>query len=101
MNMRLDMTEADIVRAMKTNKYSPLQLVAARYFKENPDDVDADYDSVVIWNDSINDYHSYRYCVEDINTIKSFLDEWNDYADGHLVDFALSPISFCVEQGRR
>lgn len=97
MKTRLEMSEADIVRAMKTNKYSPLQLVASRYFKENADDIDVDYDNIVIWNDDINDYHSYRYCTEDISTIKSFLDEWNDYTSGHINDFVLSPISFCVE----
>lgn len=101
MKIKLDMSESDIVRAMKTNKYSPLQLVAARSFKENADDIEADYDSIVIWNDDTNDYHSYRYCTEDIDKIKLFLDEWNDYSDGYLVEFALSPISFCVEQGRR
>lgn len=100
MNIKLEMTESDIIRAMKNRKDSPIDLLAAKYFKEEPQNVESDYDSIVIWDDSINDYNSYRYCTEDIKVVKDFLDQWFDYVDGHLVDFALNPISFCVEQKR-
>jgi antitoxin component HigA of HigAB toxin-antitoxin module len=98
MKIKLDMSESDIIRAMKNNRHSPVDLLAAKYFKEDPENVESDYDCIVIWDDSINDYNSYRYCTEDINSIKDFLDQWFDYSDGYLVDFALTPISFCVEE---
>lgn len=100
MKITLEMKESDIIRAMKNSQYSPIDLLAARYFKEEPENVESDYDSIVIWDDSINDYNSYRYCTEDIDLVKEFLDQWFDYVDGYLVDFALEPISFCVEQNR-
>ncbi len=98
MKIKLEMLESDIVRSLKNNKYSPIQLCASRYFKEDPLNIDINYDSITIWNDDINDYHSYKYCVEDIQNIKIFLDEWHDYNCGDIVDFCASPISFCVEQ---
>lgn len=100
MTIKLEMSESDIVRSMKNTEYSPIQLLASRNFKEQPKDVEVNYDSIVIWDDSIDDYRSYKYCKEDINNIKLFLDEWHDYADGYLIDFALEPISFCIEQKR-
>lgn len=100
MNIRLEMFESDIIRAIKNSEYSPLQLVAARHFKDVPSNIDAGYDSIIIWDDEINDYHSYRYCTEDIEVIRSFLDEWNDYIDQHIAEFCSNPISFCIEKKR-
>ncbi len=98
MKIKLEMSESDIVRAIRDNRHSPLELLAARVFKENIKNVEVTNDSIILWDDTINDYNSYRYCTEDIDTIVSFVDEWADYVDGHLVDFALEPISFCVEE---
>ena len=98
MNIKLEMFESDIVRSIKNSKNSPLQLLASRHFKEDARNIEIDYDSIIIWNDDINDYHSYKYCVEDIGKVKDFLDEWHDFADGILTDFTLDPISFCVEE---
>lgn len=98
MKIKVEMLEGDIVRSMKNNQYSPMQLCVSRALKDNPSNIEIGYDSVILWNDDINDYYSYRYCVENIQNIKMFLDEWNDYADGNLVDFCLSPISFCIEE---
>lgn len=100
MNIRLDMSESDIVRAMRDNKYSPLEFLAARHFKEDVRNVEVNHDNITLWNDDINDYKSFRFCNDDIKIIKSFIDEWEDYIDGYLVDFAIDPISFCVEQNR-
>lgn len=98
MKIKVQMLEGDIVRSMKSNNLSPIQLCVARHLQDDPSNVEVGYDSVIVWNDEINDYSSYRYCTDDINTIKSFLDEWNDYTDGNLVDFALDPIIFCIEE---
>lgn len=98
MKLKLEMSESDIVRAMRDNRHSPLELLASRFFKEDVKNVEVTNDSIILWDDSINDYNSYRYCTEDIDTIVSFIDEWADYVDGHLVDFAVDPISFCIEE---
>lgn len=98
MKIKIDMNEGDIVRAMKNNQYSPMQLCSAKVLKDIPSNVEVNYDSVIIWNDEINDYYSYKYCVEDIEKVKIFLDEWYDYEAGNLEEFCASPISFCVEQ---
>lgn len=98
MKIKVQMLEGDIVRSMKSNNLSPIQLCVARHLKDDANNVEIGYDSVIVWNDDINDYTSYKYCVEDIETVKNFLDEWNDYADGNLVDFSLAPIVFCIEE---
>lgn len=98
MKIKLNMSESDIIRAIRDNKYSPLMFLVARHFKEDIRNIEVTNDSIVLWDDVINDYNCYRYCTEDIDTIVSFIDEWADYVDGHLVDFALKPISFCVEE---
>lgn len=98
MKIKVEMLEGDIVRSMKSNGYSPLQLCISRALKDNPNNIETDYDSIILWNDDINDYDSYKYCVEDIQIIKIFLDEWYDYISGNLADFCLSPISFCIEE---
>lgn len=98
MKIKVEMLESDIIRAMKNNQYSPFQLAVSRILHDDPDNVEINYDSVIVWNDDINDYNSYRYCEEDIEIIKGFLNEWNDYADGNLIDFCLSPISFCMKE---
>lgn len=98
MKIKVDMNEGDIVRAMKNNQYSPMQLSVAKTLRDVPSNIEINYDSVIVWNDEINDYHSYKYCVEDIDKVKIFLDEWYDYESGNLEEFCASPISFCVEQ---
>lgn len=100
MKIQLDMSESDIVRAMRDNRYSPLAILASRHFKEDIKNVEVTNDCIVLWDDSINDYDTYRYCTEDIGIIVAFIDEWADYADGNSVDFAVEPISFCIEQSR-
>lgn len=98
MKIKLLMSESDIVRSIKSNKYSPLQMLASRYFKESVDSIEITYDNIILWNDEINDYISYKYCVEDINLVKNFIDEWNDYIDEYIDEFTLLPIEFCVEE---
>jgi hypothetical protein len=98
MKIKVEMLEGDIVRAMKNNQYSPMQLCVSRALKDNPGNIEAGYGSIILWNDDINDYYSYIYCVEDIEVVKMFLDEWNDYANGDLVDFCSAPIVFCIEE---
>lgn len=98
MKIKINMSEADIIRSMKSNQFSPLQLCISRSLKDDPNSIEAGYDSIILWDDNINDYTSYKYCVEDIDNIKNFLDEWNDYANGDLVDFCSAPIVFCIEE---
>jgi hypothetical protein len=98
MKIKLLMSESDIVRAIKNIKYSPLQILISRHFREDINNVEINHDSIILWNDEMNDYISYKYCTEDILTVKAFIDEWNDYVDQYVDDFTLQPISFCVEE---
>lgn len=100
MKIRVDMNEGDIVRAMKNNEYSPLQLCVSKVLKDVPSNIEITYDSVILWDDEINDYNSYKYCTEDIETVRLFLDEWYDYAGANSLEFCAGPISFCIEQKR-
>lgn len=96
--IKLQMSESDIIRAIKNTRYSPIGYLAARSFKENIDDIEITKDSIIIWNDSINDYISYKYCIDNIDMISIFIDEWEDFASGHTTQFNLDPILFCVEK---
>jgi len=98
--IKLNMIESDIIRAMKNLQYSPLHYLSSRYFKKDIRDIDIGNDSIVIWDEDTDDYKSYRYCAEDINTVIPFIDEWQDYIDNKTNDFTLSPISFCVEENK-
>ena len=94
------MIESDIVRAMKNTKYSPLHYLSSRFFKKDVRDIDIDNDCIVIWDEDTDDYISYRYCTDDIDTIVPFVDEWQDYRDNKIDDFLLKPIIFCVEENK-
>lgn len=47
MKIKLEMSESDIIRAMKNTRHSPIDLLAAKYFKEDPENVESDYDCIV------------------------------------------------------
>ena len=96
--IKLEMIESDIVRAMKNPSKSPIHYLASRYFKVDIRDIDIDKDSIVIWECDFEDYISYKYCTEDIDTVGNFIDEWQDYTDNKITDFVLLPITFCVEK---
>lgn len=98
--IKLEMHESDIVRAMKNTTKSPIHYLASRQFKTDIRDIDIDKDGIVIWEYDFEDYISYKYCVEDIDKVGSFIDEWQDFIDGKVNDFILLPISFCVEANR-
>jgi hypothetical protein len=97
MKIELIMSESDIVRAMKNTKYSPIQILASRHFKEDIDNVEAKYENIIIWDTEIEDYNLYKYCTEDIALVQTFFDEWMDYVDNYVEEFNAVPISFCVE----
>jgi hypothetical protein len=98
--IKLDMHESDIVRAMKNTTKSPIHHLASRQFKIDIRDIDIDKDGIVVWEYDFEDYISYKYCVEDIEKVGLFIDEWQDYIDNKVNDFALLPISFCVEANK-
>jgi len=94
--IKLDMSESDIIRAIKNSIKSPLEYLVARHFKQDVRDVDVSKDGIVIWEYDADDYISYRYCEEDILKIDKFIDEWEDFVDNHIDDFTLESIAFCV-----
>jgi hypothetical protein len=94
--IKLDMSESDIVRAIKNSTKSPLEYLASRHFKQDVRDVDSSKDGIIIWEYDADDYISYRYCEEDISKIDKFVDEWEEFANEEINNFDLEPISFCV-----
>jgi len=96
--IKLEMSESDIIRAVKNPSTSPLQYLSARIFKRDVRDIDVGRDGIIIWEDDIDDYLSYRYCEEDIQSLEEFIYEWEEFISGEINDFDLEPISFCVYQ---
>jgi hypothetical protein len=98
MKIKLEMLESDIIRAIKNTQKSPLEYLASRHFKQNIENIDVQKDSILIWEYDDSDFISYKYCVEDIDLVSTFIDEWHDFVDNYTEDFSLSPITFCVEE---
>lgn len=96
--IKLEMSESDIIRAIKNTQYSPMQYLSARFFKKDIRDIEVGNDCIIIWENDTDDYLTYRFCEEDIYLVQTFLTEWQDFIDGHIEDFTLNPISFCVLQ---
>lgn len=96
--IELVMMESDIVRAIKNPKFSPLHYLASRIFKEIPDNIDATKSGILVWDDELNDYTNYKYCVEDINKIAKFVEGWEDFIEENAEEFNESLISFFVEK---
>ena len=95
--IKLEMSENDIIKAIKSLKFSPIKYLAGRILREDLHNIDIDKDGIVIWNNDNSDYICYRFCSEDLETVSSFIDEWEDFIDQHVKTFDLDPISFCVE----
>ena len=96
--IRLDMSESDIIRAVKNSATSPLQYLSSRIFKKDVRDIDISTGGIIIWESDIDDYIFYKYCDEDIQLLDQFLLEWEEFVNGDMSDFDLEPISFCVYQ---
>ena len=96
--IRLDMSESDIIRAVKNSATSPLQYLSSRIFKKDVRDIDISTGGIIIWESDIDDYIFYKYCDEDIQLLDQFLLEWEEFVNGDVSDFDLEPISFCVYQ---
>jgi hypothetical protein len=94
----LDVTEADIVRSVKNLKYSPIEHAISRFLKENVENVEAQKHQVLIWNNDDSDYECYRYLDSDIQNIRLFIEEWEDYKDGIIDDFCLESLKFEIEK---
>jgi hypothetical protein len=98
--IKLEMHESDIIRAIKNTQYSPIQYLASRFFKQDLRDIDVGSDCIVIWEYEADDYISYKYCKEDIENVKNFIDAWEDFKDNKTEDFVENALTFCVEELR-
>jgi hypothetical protein len=95
--IKLEMSENDIIKAMKSCKFSPIKYLASRILREDLHNIDIDKDGIVIWNSDNSDYVCYRYCSDYLDIVSNFIDEWEDYTDNYLENFNSQPITFCVE----
>ena len=96
--IQLQMSESDIIRAIKSLQYSPLAFLASRHFKEHVENIEEQKNCLLIWNSDNSDYIVYKYCHEDIDKISNFINEWESFQDEYLEDLTLKPISFGVEE---
>jgi hypothetical protein len=80
----IEVTENDIIRAMKNIRFSPVQLAVSRKFNTNPEDVDVGQDRIFVWSD--DEDHKTYILQGDIEEFDSFMEEWEFYAEDD-VDF--------------
>jgi hypothetical protein len=92
--VRIDITENDIIKAVKNLKYSPIEYAASRSLKEAVDNVEAKNDGIIIWNQDDSDYIKYTYENNAIKSIILFLEEWEDFKDENIIEFCSEPFSF-------
>jgi IS30 family transposase len=95
----INVTQGDIVRAIRNTKYSPLQIAASRAIGRDIDTIDVNRDKIYCWIYDDSDYISYNYDTKDISTISDFIDCWEDYKE-YNDEFKESPFNFTVEEKR-
>lgn len=91
----IEVTENDIIRAMKNVRFSPVQLAVSRKFNTNPEDVDVHYDRIFVWE---NDEEHKTYILHDEREeFDFFMSEWEFYVEGG-VDFVEQAFVFEVSE---
>lgn len=99
--MIIEITENDILKAIKSMKYSPIEFAASRVFKQHVDSVEAQKHCIMVWNSDDSDYESYRYSDESIKDIRIFLEEWEDFDNNLISEFCSKPFSFSVQKNKK
>ena len=81
----IQVTENDIIRAMRNPRYSPIQLAVSDILNVSPGDVDVTKDRIFVWSD---DEDHETYILEgDLENFHSFLEEWEFYVEEAEIDF--------------
>jgi hypothetical protein len=75
----IEVTENDIIRAMKNVRFNPVQLAVSRKFNINPEDVDVGESKIFVWSD---DEDHKTYILDDqTEEFNFFMSEWEFYVE--------------------
>lgn len=98
--VEIEITENDVIKAIRNPIHSPIELAASRTLKKELYGIDVKQNAIYIWAYDDSDYLMYRYCKEDIENVKNFIDAWEDFKDNKTEDFVENIFTFCVEELR-
>lgn len=93
--INVEVTENDIIRAMKNVRFNPVQLAVARKYNVNPEDVDVGEDRIFVWSDD-EDHKTY---ILEGNTeeFDFFMSEWEFYVEKDI-DFVEEEFVFQMSE---
>lgn len=91
----IEVTENDIIRAMKNVRFNPVQLAVSRKFNINPEDVDVGEDRIFVWSD--DEDHKTYILGGDKEEFDFFMSEWEFYAE-EGVDFVEQSFIFQMSE---
>jgi hypothetical protein len=80
--INVEITESDIIRAIRNIMYNPVQIAISNILKVHPADVDINHDRIFVWSD---DEDHKTYILNDSEHLNHFLQEWDCYAESQLV----------------
>ena len=77
--INVEVTENDIIRAMRNPRYNPIQLAVSDTLNVSPEDVDVTKDRIFVWSD---DEDHKTYILEgDREEFDFFMSEWEFYVE--------------------
>jgi hypothetical protein len=75
----VEVTENDIIRAMKNVRFNPVQLAVSRKFNINPEDVDVGESKIFVWSD--HEDHKTYILDDQTEEFNFFMSEWEFYVE--------------------
>lgn len=95
--IRVDITENDIVKSIKTNKSSPYEIALCRVLKCEQDRLDIKQKNIKLWFYDDSDYALFLFCNEnDEYNFNLFKDRWESFARNETNEFLEEPLSFNI-----
>lgn len=91
----IQVTENDIIRAMRNPRYSPIQLAVSDILHVSPEDVDVTKDRIFVWSD--DEDHKTYILQGDLKNFHSFSKEWEFYVE-EKIDFAEEEFVFQMSE---
>lgn len=98
--VKVEITENDIVRAIKNIELSPARLSLCKTLKCEDDRLDIHKDEIKVWLYDDSDYRSYTFkSLQDKETFNNFIDAWLRYASDESIEaFDEYPFTFYLEE---
>ena len=98
--LRVEVTENDIVRAIKNTELSPVRLALCRALHCEDDTLDVQKNEIRIWIYDEADHFTYKFnTIKDKNNFNSFVDQWLIYtSDQSIESFDEYPFEFNLKR---